>query len=352
MAKRRVRTTRPRGKARKGPAKRARPAKVVRRGDIDKRKMYELAVQGVEHEIDFVTREFKKLTGRDLRFLREDFAASAAAACEFVKRHRGNRAVALDIDKPVLEWGRRHNVGAMNEDQQGRISLLLRNVMTPGREASGVDAVAAMNFSYWVFDTRESLLNYFKIVHRTMKRDGVLFMDAYAGWDADKLLTERRRVYAKGSHFTYVWDQAEFDPFTNRIVCKIHFEFQKGPALRNAFVYHWRLWSLAELFELLKLAGFKKTTLYQEGDDKRGGGNGVFSPTRGKAEHCASQVVYLVAEKNGHTRTESPGNPNGLMIAAADLLDSLSRLLREAGYGDSAGGRGGGSGSGGDQAAG
>lgn len=290
MATARVRTTRKRGRGGKH-------TKVVRRGDIDKRKMYELAVQGVEHEIDFVTREFRRITGRPLRFLREDFAASAAAACEFVKRHRENHAVALDIDKSVLEWGRTHNVGSLNPEQQQRIQLLLRNVMTPGREASGADAVAAMNFSYWVFDTRESLLAYFKTVHRTLKKDGVLFMDAYAGWDADKLLTERRRVYAKGSHFTYVWDQAEFDPFTNRIVCKIHFEFQKGPALKNAFVYHWRLWSLAELFELLKLAGFTRTTLYQEGDDKNGGGNGVFTPTRGKAEHCASQVVYLVAEK-------------------------------------------------------
>lgn len=276
---------------------RPRTPKPVRKGDLDKRKMYELAVQGVEHEIDFVTRQFKKLTGRDLRFLREDFAASAAAACEFVKRHRLNHAVALDIDRPVLEWGRKHNVAALKEDARARIRLLLRNVMTPGREATGADAVSAMNFSYWVFDTRESLLSYFKTVYRTLAKDGVLFMDAYAGWDADKLLTERRRVYARGSHFTYVWDQAEFDPFTNRIVCKIHFEFQKGPPLRNAFVYRWRLWSLAELFELLALAGFKRTTLYQEGDDKNGSGNGVFTPTRGKAEHCASQVVYLVAQK-------------------------------------------------------
>ncbi len=294
MAKQRVATT---GKG----AVKARGAKrpgIIRRGNIDKREMYELAVQGVEHEIDFVTRQFKKLTGRDLRFLREDFCASAAAACEFVRRNPANRAVALDIDQSVLEWGRTRNVAALKEEARTRIQLLKRNVMTPGREGTGVDAVGAMNFSYWVFDTRESLLAYFKTVHKTLKKDGVLFMDAYAGWDADKILTERRRIYTRGSHFTYVWDQAELDPLTNRITCKIHFEFQKGPALRDAFVYHWRLWSIAELFDLLKLAGFKRVTLFQEGDDKNGGGNGVFRPVKKKAEHCASQVCYIVAEKD------------------------------------------------------
>jgi SAM-dependent methyltransferase len=277
------------------PSRKRKP-KPLTRGVLDKRRLYELAVQSPDSEIDFVTARFRAVTGRPLRLLREDFCASAASACEFVKRHKDNRAVGLDIDAGILAWGLKHNVARLPPEARSRIRLLRRNVMTPGSEGRHADCVLAMNFSYWVFDTRDTLRAYFKTVRDSLKKDGVFFLDSHGGWESDKLLTERRRVYAKGSHFTYVWDQSRFDPLTHRITCHIHFEFPRGKPIRRAFTYRWRLWSLPELQELLTEVGFRDVTVYWEGDDDNGGGNGVFRPIR-KPQQCASYICYISARR-------------------------------------------------------
>ncbi len=65
--------------------------------------------------------------------------------------------------------------------------------------------------------------------------------------------------------------------------------------MKNAFTYNWRLWSLPEVAELLSEAGFKPT-IYWEGTDKNGDGNGIFEPaTKGTAD--AGWIAYIVAEK-------------------------------------------------------
>ena len=67
--------------------------------------LYQQAVQCVEAEIDFVDETFAKLRRRKARHLREDFCGTANAACEWVRRRRTNRAVAVDIDDAVLQPG-------------------------------------------------------------------------------------------------------------------------------------------------------------------------------------------------------------------------------------------------------
>lgn len=263
----------------------------------DKLALYIKAVQSPDHEIDFVTKEFARIRSRPLRFVREDFCGTAISACEFVKRHRENRAVALDLHKPTLTWGMKHNVAKMDDAAQKRIKLLARNVLTPGAEAMGVEAVLAMNFSYWIFDTRESMLKYFRVVHKSLARDGVFFMDVHGGYEATKEMTERTKRYAGGGRwFKYVWEQKKFDPLKNRAECRIHFEFEKGPAMKNAFIYRWRVWSVPELRELLTEAGFKSVTVYLEGDDGHGGGNGIFRP-KAIGDADASFIAYIVASK-------------------------------------------------------
>lgn len=259
--------------------------------NADRHTLYEEAVQNVEAEIDFVDRVYTRLRNRRASRLREDFCGTFASSCEWARRRSTNTAVAFDLHGPTLAWGEEHNLAKLKPDAAARVTPIRRNVLATGREGRNVDVILAMNFSYWIFKQRAQLLDYFRSVRSSLAPRGLFFLDHYGGWAAGKVQEDRRRE--KG--FTYIWDQASFDPITGDYVCHIHFKFKDGSMLRRAFTYHWRLWSLTEIRDLLQEAGFKTVTVYWEGDDGKGGGNGVFRPTK-KAEVCESFIDYIVAD--------------------------------------------------------
>lgn len=249
-------------------------------------------MQDTEAEIDFVDEQFRVLRGRKARKLREDFCGTANTCCEWVRRRRDTLAVGLDLDQPTMDWGIENHVSNLKPSQASRVQLLQRNVLTPGPEGSGMDVVLAMNFSYFTFKTRVLMREYFEAVRTSLAKDGVFFMDFVGGWECQKKHREVRPL--KG--FTYIWQQDGYDPISNDIRCTISFRFPDRSGLRNAFTYEWRLWSLPEIRELLAEARFKKVTVYWEGDDGEGGGDGVFTPAE-RGEECASFLCYIAAEK-------------------------------------------------------
>lgn len=257
----------------------------------DKYHLYELAVQSPDAEIDFVDATFKKLTGRKGARLREDFCASAATAAEWVTRREGNTAVGLDLEPKILKWAAKNTMAKLTDEQRSRLTLLERNVLTPG-DATGMDIVLAMNFSYWIFQERATMLEYFRKVRESLVEDGVFFLDIYGGWEANRTQTERRRC--KG--FTYVWNQDVLHPVSGYMKCRIGFEFKDGTKIDRAFTYVWRLWSIPEIKDVLADAGFSRVTVYWEGDDDKGGGNGDFRPST-KGEDGPSFVCYISAQK-------------------------------------------------------
>jgi len=252
--------------------------------------LYQQAVQCVEAEIDFVDETFTRRRRRKARRLREDFCGTANAACEWIRRRRTSRATAVDIDAGVLEWGQRHNVEPLGRSAW-RIELVHADVLEVDR--GGMDAVLAMNFSYWVLQTRDALRGYFEKVCGALVDDGIFFLDAYGGYDAFREMKET----TKHDGFTYVWDQAWYDPITGRNRCHIHFRFPDGSRIRDAFVYEWRLWTLPEIREILEEAGFREVTVYWQGADPRTGeGNGVFTPAE-HGEADAGWITYITALK-------------------------------------------------------
>jgi len=255
----------------------------------DKHRLYEKAVQCAEAEIDFVSDTFKALRKRQARLLREDFCGTANSSCEWVRRRPAHRAVSIDLDPEVLAWGREHNITALTRGAQRRIKLVCDDVMKA--KTDPVDVVLAMNFSYWLFKSRETLCRYFRRVYDGLVQDGVFFLDAFGGFEAFREMEESTEY----DDFTYIWDQAHYNPITGDYICKIHFTFADGSRLKNAFIYDWRLWTLPELMELLAEAGFKPT-IYWEGTDENNEGNGIFTPTR-QGEADAGWIAYIVAEK-------------------------------------------------------
>jgi SAM-dependent methyltransferase len=238
----------------------------------DKHVLYQLSVQAPELDSKTYARWFKKYTGRDLRALREDFCGTAVLACHHVRNHRNNTAVGVDLHRPTLDWGIKHNVQTLlDQEQQQRLQLLEKNVLEV--TSPKVDCVLALNFSYQVFTTRQALGAYIKTVYRSLKPGGVFYMDALGGPDVMQAKTD----VTKKQGFKYHWEQRSYDPISHRFVCAIHFEFSDGTMMKNAFVYDWRLWTLAELRELFVEAGFDDVHVLWEGtDQKTMTGNGIF----------------------------------------------------------------------------
>ena len=256
----------------------------------DRHVLYQDSVQNAETEIDFVDETFEAIRGRKMSLIREDFSGTSQVCCEWVQRRPDNKAIGVDLDPEVLQWGREHNLSKLSEEQLSRVTLLEDNVLTVNTEP--MDAVLAMNFSYWCFKDRDTLRGYFKRIHEVLKDDGVFFLDCFGGYEAFRLLEES----TEHDEFTYTWDQSEYNPINGDYVCHIHFEFPDGSKMKNAFTYEWRLWTMPELIELLKEAGFANVQAYWEGEDEDGEGNGIYEATEvGEAD--AGWVCYIVAEK-------------------------------------------------------
>ena len=255
----------------------------------DKHVLYEQSVQCVESEIDFVDSTFKRLRGWDATKLREDFCGTTNTSCEWVKRRETNIAYSVDIDSEVLRWAKKHHIANLNKRQAKRINIIKDDVLKA--KIKPVDIVLAMNFSYFLFKERNTLKKYFKGVYDGLEKDGIFFLDAFGGYEAFQELKES----TKHNGYSYVWDQNHYNPITGDAIMHIHFKFKDGSKLKNAFTYHWRQWTLPEITELLVEAGFK-ATVYWEGEDDEGEGNGIYSPTtEGTAD--AGWICYIVAEK-------------------------------------------------------
>lgn len=256
----------------------------------DIHELYEEAVQDVEMEVDFLQKTFKELRGRTPQLFREDFCGTASACCQWVRQGREYQAIGVDIDASVLEWGRKNRVSRLSTEDQARVRLLESDVMTV--DTPPVDVIAALNFSYFIFDTREKLRAYFRRCHEALKDDGVLFLDMYGGPEAQEETKEKTK-YKK---FTYIWHQAKFHPVTHFVRCHIHFKFPDGSRIKKAFTYEWRLWTAPEIRELLLEAGFSRATVYWEGEDEDGEGNGEFTADE-KGVADLAWIAYVVAEK-------------------------------------------------------
>jgi SAM-dependent methyltransferase len=266
-------------------------SKKKRRGftkaNSNKHDLYERSVQDPPSDVRFIHRVFKKERGKTAMSLREDFCGTGAMCASWVASNKERVAVGLDLDQPTMDWGMERHILPLGKAAE-RVTLLNRNVLT-GTPRQKFDTICAFNFSYCVFKDRNTLLDYMKGVRRDLKPGGAFFMDLHGGPDAQIEVEERTKI---DGGFTYVWDQRPMDAVTACAVRYIHFEFRDGSAIRRAFTYDWRVWSLPELRDLMLAAGFKAAEVYWEGCDQDGDGNGIFRKVK-KAENEESWVAYL-----------------------------------------------------------
>ena len=257
----------------------------------DHHELYELSVQTPKEEVEFIDKVFKSITNRLPATFREDFCGTHILSSAWVIRRATNHAYGVDLDPSVLAWGAARRKQQLSPGAHKRLHTVQGNVLS--HKGDLVDVVAAFNFSYYIFKKRAELLRYFKFARTRLKKDGVFFLDCYGGYESFSEQNEERNL----DGFTYIWDTAKYNPISGEVLNHIHFKFPDGTQIRKAFTYDWRLWTIAELQELLDDAGFKRSTVYWEGTDHAtGGGNGIFrKATQGEA--CAGWIAYIAAEK-------------------------------------------------------
>lgn len=257
--------------------------------NADRYDLYIKAVQDPDSEVRFVRKTYNKMFNKEPRTLREDFCGTGAVACSFVRISPENRATGVDLDPVPLAWGREKHLAPLGEAAE-RVNLIEGDVLHPAAEK--FDIVCANNFSYFTFKTRETLSEYFRAVHKTLNDEGFLYLDIYGGPEAMIPQLEEWEY----DEFTYVWDQDFYDPVTADYRCYIHFKFPDGSKMKKAFKYDWRLWNLVEVKDLLYEVGYREVTVFWEGTDKDGDGNGKFRPVK-KGDDAVAWIAYLIARK-------------------------------------------------------
>ena len=235
----------------------------------DPHDLYQKSVQSPENDIEMLSTYFKSYTKKPLRLFREDFCGTAYLSSYFVTQHPKNQAIGVDLDWPTLNWGIKHNVSALTPDEQQRLSLVNANVLDVRQPLSQL--IGAFNFSYMVFRDRPIFLQYLVNAKRSLHPGGLFMLDIWGGSESQVLQEEQREIDNSDDEnigdFIFTWDQDVFDPTTYFCTTRIHFSFRDDSELRNAFVYHWRMWTIPEVTELMKDAGFQDVHFLWEGTD-------------------------------------------------------------------------------------
>ncbi len=252
---------------------------------FDKHDLYELCVQNPEALIPLLN----AIHANSPLVLAEDFSGTAILSHRWVAQSDAHRAIATDLDQEALNKHAGHP----------RVTKVCANV----NDATGpADILFVGNFSIGYHHTRAELVAYFKQAHARLKESGGTFLcDTYGGENAYTLGgVHRPTPMGDGRLCRYTWEQRDADPLTGMVTDVIHFRIEQAGVITEeydeAFVYHWRLWSVPELIDAMREAGFTQVQCYNKlpdaVDDE---GNAYINPIVDPQEELEESFIVLVA---------------------------------------------------------
>lgn len=256
--------------------------------NADKHELYERSVQEVSADVRFINRVYKKKHGRRPTRLREDFCGTSILCAKWVTKDAANTAIGLDLDAPTLAYAKERHIDPLGTERAKRVTLIERDVLDGYKEE--VDVCVAFNFSFCTFKERSTMVDYYRSVRKSLANGGAFMLDIHGGPEAQVEAEEE----TDHGDFVYVWDQGSMDALSGFAKRHIHFRFRDGSEMRNAFSYDWRVWSLPEIQDMLRDAGYSKIEIFWEGATKDGEGNGIFRRVS-RAENEDSWIAYIVA---------------------------------------------------------
>lgn len=224
---------------------------------LDRYDLYELCVQAPDRDAALID----AIHGNAPAVLGEDFCGTAAVSRHWVTlphpRQLDRTAIAVDSDPEPLARAEAEGVAIRRAD-----------VMEVDEAA---DAIFVGNFSIGEIHDRSGLVAYLKHARERLTPGGIFLCDIYGGADAYACGTLEDEMQAQsGEQVRYLWEQRSANPLTAMVIDALHFEVTPKDGepyeLADAFVYDWRLWTVAELREALLEAGFDEVEIYDRVD--------------------------------------------------------------------------------------
>lgn len=252
--------------------------------EYDKHDLYELCVQSPKDLIPLL----RAIHGDDPSVLGEDFAGTAAVSHLWVERD-GCSAVAVDHEEEVLH-------------RRGEHERITKHLLDVRKVNDPCDLLFVGNFSIGYLHTRAELIEYLTHARRRLEHThGVFVCDTYGGESAFTLGgVHRTHPMPGGKLCRYTWEQHSADPTTGMVTNLIHFRVERAGViefeLEDAFIYHWRLWSIPELRDAMEDAGFAQTQVYSKlADAIDDEGNAYVMPVEDAEEELDDSYIVLVA---------------------------------------------------------
>lgn len=249
---------------------------------LDRFDCYELCVQSPRHVVTFL-RSLGEVVQLTHSVLREDFCGTAGVSRRWVEEgeRRGEawRAAAVDNDPETLAKARSLiedavRCGLFRVDASPAL-LTADCIQSEPSRADACDVIFVGNFSIGYIHEREHLVKYLKACKARLDSGnagfggGCFVCDIYGGAGAFRLGGLQRTHPGRGKEvILYSWLHEEADPRTgmvqNSISFRVVIDGEVVGELPRAFVYRWRLWSLAELQDAMLVAGFSRVDVYKD----------------------------------------------------------------------------------------
>ncbi len=221
---------------------------------LTKHELYEACVQSPKDLVPLL----RAIHGNAPRVLGEDFAGTGALSRLWCEAVPDGSAIAVDHDADTL---------ALAEAR--RVRTIVGDVRTATTPKDRADVIFVGNFSIGELHTRADLVAYLAQCRSRLGAGGVFVCDIYGG-DSAFLTGHVHRPHPgpEGSTIRYTWEQRAADPTTGMVTNALHFRVEQAGTIHqeehDAFVYHWRLWSIPELRDAMAEAGFERTEVYSK----------------------------------------------------------------------------------------
>jgi SAM-dependent methyltransferase len=250
--------------------------------------LYQASVQDSTAQARVLEHLFRRIHRRRTpKVLREDFAGTAQDALAWISLDPAHTALAVELDPAVVERARARSRAILRSADR-RLSFIQSRVEDLRPDTiPRADIVAALNFSIGYLHDRSTLVAYLRQVRQSLAPRGIFVASVFGGAQSVRPHRESfpiaRRPARRGSPatpaFEYVWEVHGFNPVQQRGDFRIHFRIPGnkkaegvGEEIADAFRYDWRVWSLPELTEALREAGFHSAEVWRHTLEESSGG--------------------------------------------------------------------------------